>query len=58
MKRNSNIKSGEENPLFKKLTNVEIEILKKLRFVERKTIKEIMNIMKINQTKYYHYINL
>ena len=51
------IKYGEENGSFKPLTSEQIIRLKDLRFKERKPIREILKIMKINQQKYYYYIN-
>lgn len=56
--KNRVVKYGEEHPSFKILTKEEILNLKDLRFEQKKTIKEILKIMKINQTKYYYYINI
>ena len=50
-------KFGEEHHSFKPLTQEEINKLKHLRFVENKTIREIMRLLNINQKKYYYYIN-
>lgn len=58
IKKNTQIKFGEEHPSFKPLTQEEIKKLKHLRFVEQRSIREIMKIMSINQKKYYYYINL
>ena len=57
MNKNRVIRLGVDNPCYKPLSNEEIAQLKHLRFVEGKTIHEIMKIMKINQNKYYDYIN-
>ncbi len=56
--KNRVILTGEDSPLFKKLTDEDISKLKKLRFEDHKSIREIVKIMKISQEKYYHYINL
>lgn len=58
IKKNTQIKFGEEHHSFKPLTQDEIKKLKYLRFVEKKSIRKIMKIMNINQKKYYYYINL
>ena len=51
-------KLGEDNELYKTLTNEEILKLKDLRFNQHKSIKEIIKELKISQKKYYEYINL
>jgi hypothetical protein len=56
--KNRVIKYGEENYSFKALSTEEILRLKDLRFNQKKTIKEILTLMKINQAKYYYYINI
>lgn len=48
---------GEDSPSYKTLSLEEIQMLKHLKFVEKKPIKEIIKIMKISQKKYYEYIN-
>ena len=49
--------SGEDNPCYKTLGDVELDKLYKLRFVEGRKIRDILKIMKISQKKYYEYIN-
>ena len=50
-------KSGLDNPCYKELSDDEIKLLYKLRFIDCKNIKEILKVMKISQKKYYEYIN-
>lgn len=51
-------KLGYENPNYKALTQEEIAKMKKLRFDDGLSIKEIIKEMKISQKKYYENINI
>lgn len=51
-------KTGQDNTLYKTLSNDEIAKLKDLRFNHNKSIKFVIKEMKISQKKFYEYINL
>jgi transposase len=54
---NQDRKSGKDHQSYRELSRYEIETLKKLRFVDGKSIKQILKELKISQQKYYEYIN-
>jgi DNA-binding transcriptional ArsR family regulator len=55
---NREYKVGQDNPMYKILSKAQIELMKKLRFTDKKSIKYIIDYMNISQKKYYEYINL